>query len=82
MTDRLRLVYERKRKNRERNRLIKDDGKSGVVVPKSIVVPVIRDETEGAIANLGQFIGSNLGSIEARALVDVLRAIVQEDWDV
>jgi hypothetical protein len=62
--------------------LIKGDGKSGVVVPKPILVPVIRDKTEGAIADLGQFIGSNLGSIEAaRALVDVMRAIVQEDWD-
>jgi hypothetical protein len=79
--DRLGLIHERKRKNRERNKLVRDDRKSGVVVPEPMVVPVIRDETEGAIADLGQFIGSNLGSIEARALVDVLREIVSADWD-
>jgi hypothetical protein len=79
--DRVRLIHERKRTNRERNKLIRDDRKMEIVVPEPLVVPVIRDETEAAIADLGHFVGSNLGSIEARALVDVLRAIIAEDWN-
>lgn len=79
--DRVRLIHERKRTNRERNKLIRDDRKMEIVVPEPLVVPVIRDETEAARADLGHFVGSNLGSVEARALVDVLRAIIAEDWN-
>jgi hypothetical protein len=70
--ERLRALHEQKRKDSEKPKL----GKRLLPPPSPLACPVRRDEYEEATAALGEWVGANLGTTEARALADLIASVL------
>jgi hypothetical protein len=70
--ERLRAVHEQKRRDalHDLPKMLRH------ALPPPVACPVRRDEQEEATAELGEWVGANLGAMEARALVDLLAGVL------
>lgn len=77
-TERLNALYEEKRKDKERRKLMKTQkDKNSAYIPPVPVTQVQEDETESAARNIGSYMGANLGIIESHLLIDIISSIIQ-----
>lgn len=74
--DKLNAIYETKRKDKERRKLLKSQ-KNAFFAPPVPIPQVKEDQIEIASKDIGNYMGANLGIVESQLLTDIINNIVK-----